>query len=532
MSFQTEFSTIATRGMAVTPHHLACMTASSILKQGGTAMEATIAAAATLAVVNPAMNSIGGDGFWLIVPPHEEPFVIEACGASGSLATEEFYKGFSKVPKRGPRSASTVAGTISGWQEALNYVSECGYSRLSVHQLLKDAIYYAENGYAISALEEADLTEYVKSETVSEDFKNTFMPNGTVPAVGEIFKQKQLAKTLKDLAENGLNSFYTGNIAKLIAEDMKSVGMPITGEDLAKHSAVRKVPLRLAHEHGELLNSPPPTQGAVSLSILGILDALKVQGQHEGVLIHTSVEATKQAFILRENITDPRDMKLNPDNLVKPANIIKMAKNIDLNKTSKSGNCEGPGDTVWMGVMDDRGFNVSFIQSVYHPYGSGIVLPQTGILWHNRGITFSLDKNHVRYIKPGKKPLHTLNPAAAKLKDGRIMVYGTRGGDGQPQTQAAIFHRYVVQDLNLQMAVSAPRWLYGDTLDKDLVDVLRLEDRFSKDTLEYLKERGHVLDLMPAFSAKFGIAGALVRHVDGRLEGAFDPRGNGSAIGY
>ncbi|XP_013200223.2 oxamate amidohydrolase proenzyme [Amyelois transitella] len=532
MSIPMEYSKIGTRGMVVTPHHLASLCAINILNQGGTAVEATVAAAATLAVVNPSMNSIGGDGFWLIVPPQGEPVVIEACGASGSLATDDFYKGYNKIPKRGPKSASTVAGTISGWQDALNYVSECGYSRLSIHKLLEDAIYYAENGYSVSALDEADLTEYVENEIISEDFKKYFMPNGTVPVVGEIFTQKELAQTLKCLAQNGLNSFYTGNIAKLIEEDMKIIGMPITREDLANHSAIRKRPLRLSHEYGQLFNTPPPTQGAVSLSILGILDELKVQGQHEGLFIHTVIEATKQAFILRENITDPQHMKVNSEELIKPDNIKKMASKINFNKASKPGNCKGPGDTVWLGVMDNKGFSVSFIQSIYHTYGSGVVLPQTGILWHNRGVAFSLEKTDVGFIKPGKKPLHTLNPAAAILKDGRIMIYGTRGGDGQPQTQAAVFHRYVVQGLNLQKAVSAPRWLYGDTLDKDLVDVVRLEDRFSEETVNDLRERGHVLELMPAFSAKFGMAGALVRHDDGRLEGAFDPRSNGSAIGF
>ncbi|XP_026753578.1 oxamate amidohydrolase proenzyme-like [Galleria mellonella] len=527
-----DYSTIATRCMVVTPHHLATESALAILREGGTAIEAMVAAAATIAVVYPHMNSIGGDSFWLIVPPSGEPIVIEASGAAGSSATEEFYKNYKSIPQRGPKSALTVAGTVGGWQEALNYISEIGYQTISTPRLLADAIHYAENGFPVSSSHAIALSEFIEVNNASEEFKNIYLPNGKVPNVGEMFYQKNLATTLRHLAENGLNSFYQGNLANIISEEMKAVGMPITKEDLRNYTPIRKKSLQLPLKYGVLFNTPPPTVGVVSLSILGLLEKLNINGQHEGKFIHAAIESTKQAFIIRDKfITDPLHMKTNPESLLTPEAISRMANNINLERASNINNGKGPGDTVWMAAMDDEGFSVSFIQSVYHDFGSGVILPKTGILWHNRGVSFNLDKDSLLYLSPGKKPIHTLNPAAARLNDGRLIVYGTRGGDGQPQTQAALFHRYVVQGLNLQKAVSTPRWVYGDTLQKHVTTV-KIEDRFDEDTIKYLKNKGHVIELLPPFSEKFGHAGAIVRHPDGRLEGAYDPRSNGNAAGF
>ncbi|CAH2105280.1 unnamed protein product [Euphydryas editha] len=517
--------------MVVTPHHLASQSALKILSAGGTAMEAMVAAAATIAVVCPQMNSIGGDGFWLIIPPKGEQVVIEACGAAGSLATEDFFKGYDKIPLRGPKAAITVAGTVAGWEEALKYVAECGYQRFSISTLLADAISYAEKGFPISSALEKDIEE-IADQNISKELKEIIIPDGKSPKMGQRLYQKKLAETFKELSENGLNSFYRGKLAKLIAKDMASLGMPITESDLANYTPVRRIPLRLLHEHGEVFNLPPPTQGLVSLSILAILDKLRISGENEGQFIHATVEATKQAFILRDqHITDPSYMNVDAKSLLESHAISKMTTKINPNQALSKVKGEGPGDTVWMGAMDSKGFSVSFIQSTFFPFGSGLVLPSTGIVWHNRGTAFKLEKNHIRTIRPGKKPLHTLNPAAARLNDGRIIVYGTKGGDGQPQTQAAVFHRYVVQKMNLQRSISLPRWLYGKTQD-DLNDDLKLESRFANDTIEYLKQRGHKVRFLTEYTSDMGHAGALVRHPDGIIEGAFDPRSEGSVVGF
>ncbi|CAK1545987.1 unnamed protein product [Leptosia nina] len=526
-------SVMAPSAMVVTPHHLATQTAVMILRNGGTAIEAMVAAAATISVVYPHMNTIGGDSFWLIIPPSGKPFGIDACGPAGSLANLDYFEGLKKIPTRGPKSAITVAGTIAGWEEALKYIEEEGYKRMPIEELLSDAIRYAEKGFPVSSSQANTNKEFsTKREQFTEQFDEVFYPDGKVMKTGEILYQKKLAETFKELVKDGLDSFYRGNVAKVIARDMETFGMPITESDLNNYHAIRREPLRYNHSHGELLNLPPPTQGVLSLSILGMLDDLHINGSDEGAFIHAAVEATKQAFKLRdEYITDPRYMTVDAQSLLAKSNIENMANHINLARASPDVKGDGSSDTVWMGIMDSNGYSVSFIQSIFHEYGSGVVLPETGILWQNRGVEFNLDKKSIRCVVPGKKPFHTLNPAAAFLNDGRVMIYGTRGGDGQPQTQTAIFHRYVVQGETLQRSIYDPRWVYGP-LTMDPKSLLRLEDRFSNETVDYLVARGHKIEILPAFSEKFGQAGALVRHTDGIIEAGWDVRSNGFAAGF
>jgi len=190
-----------------------------------------------------------------------------------------------------------------------------------------------------------------------------------------------------------------------------------------------------------------------------------------------------------------------------------------------------PGGTVWMGVIDGAGRAASFIQSIYHEFGAGLVLPGSHVNWQNRGCSFGLDESGINALAPGKKPFHTLNPALARLADGRTMVYGTMGGDGQPQTQAAVFTRYAVYGQELQRAVSAPRWLLGRTWGS-MSETLKLESRFAPGVVEELRRRGHDVELLGEFDETMGHAGALVRHPEGALEGASDPRGDGCVAGF
>ncbi|ARJ41032.1 gamma-glutamyltransferase [Pantoea alhagi] len=525
-------SNMAPQGMVVTPHHLASESALAVLREGGNAIEAMVAAAATIAVVYPHMNGLGGDGFWLIVPPQGDPIAIDASGAAGSLAHPDFYQGLPHIPHRGPKAALTVAGTVSGWSEALTLAQEYGGASLPLPRLLRDAIRYAADGIPVTA-SQATATHAKQQELACQPgFAATFMPAGAPPRPGSRFTQPALAGTLSELCENGLDSFYRGPLAHRLAQGMKQLEMPIMLEDLQRHRAKRRRPLHLTHQHGDIYNMAPPTQGLVSLAILGITDCLNMAEADEVQTIHCIVEATKQAFALRDRyITDPLHMREEMQQLLESGLLATRAQQIDPQRAAPWGSGRGPGDTVWMGVMDSSGLAVSFIQSIYHEFGSGVVLPDTGIVWQNRGAAFSLDPHHLLSLLPGKQPFHTLNPAAARLKDGRIMVYGSMGGDGQPQTQAAIFTRHVIQGMPLQEAVSAPRWLLGRTWG-DSSDTLKLEGRFSADTLTRLAALGHQTDTLPDFSEAVGHAGAIVRHTNGMLEGAFDPRSNGSAAGF
>jgi oxamate amidohydrolase len=526
-----------TRGMAVAPHALAAQSALDVLRDGGNAIEAMIAAAATIAVVYPHMNSIGGDGFWLIHLPGHAPGVIEACGAAALAATPEWYRerGIERaIPHRGGPAANTVAGAVSGWGAAYRLSRGTLRGRLPFPRLLEDAIHYASRGIAVTRSQA--LTTAHKQAELSENagFAATFLHGANAPAAGDIIRQTRLAGTLRRLAEAGTDDFYRGDLARSIARDLARAGSPVALADLEAHTAVLRDPLQLSHTAGTLCNTPPPTQGLVSLLILGILDELSVgkAGLASAEYIHLCVEAAKRAFQVRDlYISDPRYMTRQPKQLLSRALIRELAANIDRKHAAAWQQPSQPGDTVWMGAMDKAGRAVSYIQSIYHEFGSGVVLPRSGITWQNRGCSFSLDPAALNTLAPGRKPFHTLNPALAQLKDGRVMVYGTMGGDGQPQTQSAIFTRIVNYGLNPQAAVSEPRWLFGRTWGRDSA-TLKLESRFDLGIVRELTERGHEMEILEPYDEAVGHAGVIVRHANGVMEGGADPRSDGAVAAY
>lgn len=526
-------TTLAARGIAVAPHSLAAQSALAVLRDGGNAIEAMVAAAATIAVVYPHMNSLGGDGFWLIVPARGEPVAIDASGPAGSLATLQRYAGKTVIPTRGVDAALTVAGTVGGWQEALQISAEHG-GRTPLPRLLEDAIHYASAGIPTTPSQHAATTAKLAELQAIPGFAETFLHQGQPPLAGSLFTQPRLAATLSRLAEAGLDDFYRGSLGDSIGRDLAALGSPVTRADLAGYHAKRVQPLHLSHSAGDVYNLTPPSQGLVSQLILGIADhaGLSEHPAESVEHIHILVEATKLAFAVRDqHITDPAHMTLDPQSCLDTEYLKAMAARIDLAQAAPWGQGKGPGDTIWMGVIDNQGMAVSFIQSIYHEFGSGVVLPESGLNWQNRGASFSLDAAHLLSLKPGKKPFHTLNPAAARLKDGRTLVYGTMGGDGQPQTQAAVFTRYAVFDQALQQAVTAPRWLLGRTWGES-TDSLKVESRVHTQVLDELRQRGHDVEVLDPFTETMGHAGAAVRLANGTYEGAFDPRGNGAAAGY
>src|SRR5450759_3252769 len=484
------------RGIAVAPHHLAAKCAAGILKDGGNAIEATVGAAAAIAAVYPHMNSIGGDAFWLIHEPGKPPQCIDACGASARLASIDFYRaqGLDAIPLRGPLAANTVAGTISGWKRALVHSSADWGGRLPLTRLLADATTYARDGIVVTQSQHANTTAKLEELKAIPGFAYAFLAAGKAPQAGARFVQPRLAATLERLAQAGLGDFYRGDIAGSIARDLKRIGSPLRLEDLARHEALMKPPLTLRHSRANLYNMTPPTQGVISLAILGILDKLGLSDARadSADYVHLCVEATKQAFLhIRDRyVTDPAYMSIEAQSLLASTSLAELAANINPGKAAPWGAKTQPGDTVWMGVIDGEGRAVSFIQSIYHEFGSGVVLTESGINWQNRGASFSLDPAHINALAPGKKPFHTLNPALALFNDGRVMPYGTMGGDGQPQTQCAVFTRIALYGLHPQEAISAPRWLLGRTWGRPS-ETLKLERRFPQELFDDLKSRGH-----------------------------------------
>lgn len=524
----------ARRGMVTAPHHLAAQAGLSVLKDGGNAVEATIAMAACLAAVYPHMTGLGGDGFWLIAEPDREPVAIDACGAAGSRVDLSVYRkaGLDAVPWRGGLAANTVAGTVSGWQTALEYAEGWGAKKLPLARLLEDAVFHAETGYPVTNSQHHLTSAKLDELATAPGFAQRFLVDGGAPAEGAELHQPELARTLRRLAADGLDGFYRGALAADIAMDLADVGSPLVGADMAAHRAQIRKALAVQLGCGLVYNFPPPTQGLASLMILALFDRLGVGEGESFAHIHGLVEATKQAFLVRDKVVgDPAHMTESAESWLEAARLDHLAGRIDMKAALPWPAPPSGGDTTWMGAIDGQGRSVSFIQSIYFEFGSGVVLPRTGLVWQNRGASFRVAEDGWNALKPGRKPFHTLNPAMAVLKDGRSMVYGTMGGEGQPQTQSALFTRHVFYGQPLQQAVTAPRWLLGRTWGEDSV-TLKLEDRFAPDLVQGLRDAGHQVEILPAFSSTMGHAGAIVRHPDGWLEGATDPRSDGAAAGY
>lgn len=526
---------IGQRGAVVAPHSLASQAGLEILREGGNAIEATIAVAATLAVVYPHMTGIGGDGFWLMHAPGQAMQSIDACGAAGAAVNKDLYGGMASIPWRGPLAANTVAGTISGWGAAYDYSQAHWGGKLPFARLLESAIAYARDGFPVTHSQETNTRNKLSELQDQPGFARAFLNReGDVPCYGDQHAFPELARTFSQLAQAGADDFYRGELAEQIAKDLSAVGSPIGLSDLKHHQAQVKAPLALRLSDAKVFNMAPPTQGMASLLILGVFDRIRQKGwtpdNVEG--IHALVEATKQAFSIRDRyVTDPAAMTRDPLDLMTPAMLDQMASKVPFGKASPWPAPHSDGDTTWMGAVDAQGRAVSMIQSIYFEFGSGVVLPQCGFWWQNRGCSFDLQAGKLRSLLPGRKPFHTLNPAMAQLDDGRLLVYGTMGGEGQPQTQAAVFSRYVWGGHNVRSAVAAPRWLLGRTWAEQSTS-LKLESRFSANIVEALRTLGHPVEVVSDFDERMGHAGALVLHPQGLIEGGEDPRSDGSVAAW
>ena len=518
----------ATGGMVVAPHFAAAEAGRAVLAEGGNAVEAAIAVAATIAVTYPHMNSIGGDGFWLIHRPGQPVTAIDACGAAAARADLALYAGLDAIPWRGALAANTVAGTVSGWAKA----REIAPGTLPLSRLLAEAIAYARDGVSITAGGAANAM--AKSAELCAQpgaYAQIFEPEGRPLAEGDRLRQPALAQTLERLAQAGLDDFYRGELAIDIAADLAALGSPVSAQDLAAHHAQETVPLSVDVQGATLFNHQPPTQGIASLLILALADRLDLGADGSFAHVHALVEATKQAFLWRDaHCGDPAHMAADPRALlVDSAALDAMAAAIDPARALPWPRPGQQGDTVWLSAADKDGMVVSVIQSTYFEFGSGLVLPRTGITWQNRGASFRLAETGWNALKPGRKPFHTLNPALARFHDGRVMAYGTMGGEGQPQTQAALFTRHARQGVPLAQAIAAPRWLLGRTWGQEST-TLKIEEGFDEALYAQLAQAGHAVERVPANHSMMGHAGAIVM-AGGMFEGASDPRCDGRAAG-
>ncbi len=536
-------------GTVTAPHYLSAQAGLSVLRKGGNAVDAAIAAASTLSVVYPHMAALGGDNFWLIYNSENGDLRgLNASGRAGQKATITFYTGknFQRIPQRGYYAANTVPGCVSGWDAAYRYSRETLRTNLLWEDLFADAIRYAEDGCPVSGslakwlginigtanLELNNLQQF-------RGFRRTFLkPDGLPYQAGEILSQPDLFSTLQLLAKRGPREFYEGEIARKIVSDLDANDGMLTLEDFAVHQADWVEPISVPYRDGIAFNLPPNSQGMASLSILNILNQFDVAEFPEGsaAYYHLIIEATKEAFRDRDcHLTDPAFQSIPVKEILSLEHGQAQAARIRSNRGAAPVDpnpLDAKGDTIWLGVVDQAGNAVSLIQSIYQDFGSAIVPMGTGVLLQNRGCFFSLEPEHVNRLEPGKRTFHTLNPAMFFQGEKPFLVYGTMGGEGQPQTQAAIVTRIIDYQLSPQDAIEAPRWLYGRAWGPATHNV-KLESRIPEEVSEALRQLGHPIEIVEPYAPMMGHAGAILIDPETRLQyGANDPRSDGIAACY
>lgn len=519
------------------PHQEAAAIGLAVLEKGGSAVDAMIAAAAAITVLYPHMNSLAGDGFWIIHKPGQAPRAIDACGNAAQVASIDWYtqKDFKQIPSRGALAAVTLGGTLSGWQKAREIAAE-SQDLMPLGELLAPAIRLAKLGITVTE-SLAAASRKVESEFVDQaEYRRVFMPNDRPLVAGEILINPDLAQFMEQLAQDGLQGAFRGRLAARIATALMDAGSPIRLADLQTYAAQEVKPLSVSTRFGSFYNLPAPTQGIASLLILAIYDRITQPEWCQAERIHALIEATKQAFIVRDReVTDERRLSENWADLLSDEHIDKLAAQVREEALPWPQVAE-VGDTVWMGCVDKDGTMVSFIQSIYWEFGSGVVIPGLGLVWNNRGVSFSLDPSSHNALQPGFKPFHTLNPAFALLNDGRRISYGTMGGEGQPQTQAALLTRYLYDGLPIAEAISRGRWLLGRTWGDNNHDLKMEQDllvQVSPAGLTIgaeLRARRHSLKSVAARSELMGHAGAIVSFAGGNALAASDPRSDGAGL--
>ncbi|MGB0560138.1 MAG: gamma-glutamyltransferase, partial [Pseudohongiellaceae bacterium] len=521
-------------------HPLAAQAGLRVLQDGGNATDAIIAMAGVLAVVRPHMNGIGGDAFGIFYDGETgEVTALNASGRSGALATPEFFAvaELDRIPSIGPLSVS-VPGAVAGWIDAHDR-----YGSMNFAELLSTGIDYARNGFAVSSRLAQDFEE--QGQNLNDAGRDLYLPNSNPPKVGSLLRNPQLANSLEIVADQGKEGFYNGSIAQKLSAFITEQGGYLRQGDFASHSSTWVTPLRGDYLNHEFVVMPPNTQGVTQLALFEMAKShdLASMTQNSADYLHTLVELKKLAFADRDRwVADPNSANVPVDQLLDADYLKNRAQLINMSVAAESaepgfgdeilaepnGNRSDAGDTVFITAVDQWGNAVSWIQSNFAGFGSGLLDEATGILLHNRGALFTLETGHPNQIAPDKRPYHTLSPTMALYPSGEFaFTLGTPGGDSQTQTILQITHNMLVFGMTPQQAIEAPRFRSLSGLR------LAIEDRVSEEALLDLRQRGHLLNLVEGWTATFG--GAHMIHHDpetGVLTAAADPRREAYAIAY
>jgi gamma-glutamyltranspeptidase / glutathione hydrolase len=517
-------------GAVASPHHLASRAGRDVLADGGNAVDAIVATNLVLAVVTPYHCGVGGDLLALLhdgqdhgvlsagaAPAGATPDAVREAIAAGHGDPATALPGTDGMPSFGALPV-TVPGAVAGWFHLLER-----FGTRSFGALMADAVRLAQEGFVVS--EHAGELVAGGQRTLADQpgFQATY---GQMRP-GERFVQPQLAATLRALADHGPGHLYGGRLGEQIADVLQRHGSTMTVEDLAAHRAEEVAPLRGRYRGVEVLELPPPTQGVTALGALGILDALGRPPTDPHVATHLRIEAVRAALADRQDhLADPTAMTVRPDELLAPERLATIAGAIDPRRAAAWPTARpAPGGTAYLCAADRDGLLVSLIQSNFVGFGSGVVVPGTGIGLHDRGAHFSLDPADPNVIAPGKRPMHTLIPAMALRAGAPWLVFGTMGGDGQPQTHLQLLANLLDDGMDVQAAIDAPRFVV-DVADGSVA----MEARASTRLVTSLAERGHDVRTIGPYDHLAGHAHAIEITPSGYAAGS-DPRCEGAVLG-
>ncbi|HYE93878.1 MAG TPA: gamma-glutamyltransferase [Terriglobales bacterium] len=515
-------------GMVASCHPAATLAGLDVLRAGGTAADAAIATNAVLAVTQPAMCGVGGDIFVLYYEAASgRVHFLNGAGRSGSRAglDELARRGMTQLPVIGPPTVS-VPGCVRGW-----FMLHERFGTRPIPDLLAPATRLAERGFPVTSLQSQYMAEFAPGNPDPE-WRRLFMPGGRTVGFGETWVQADLARTLRELAAEGPDLFYTGRVGRAIAARMAAEGF-LTEDDLARHTGEWGDPISTTYRGATVYETPPPTQGLAALIALNLLEGFPLARRklHSVDHLHLLLETVKLAYADRDRwIGDPACASVPVDALLTKEYAARRRRAFDPLKAQPYAAGNPDGDTTGFVVADGHGNVASVIQSLFNPFGSGVVVPDTGVLLQNRGRHFTYEASHPAVFAPRKRPFHTLI-ASMVTRDGRPEIaFSTMGGNGQAMFHVQALTNILDYGLDPQEAIERPRFLIGEFLPDDPADAIYLEGRVPARVFTALARKGHNIKPAPALFPKVGHAHAIVMR-DGLMQGGADPRGDGVALG-
>ena len=520
------------RWMVTAPHAAAALVGALIVKDGGSAADAAIAMAASLSVVYPHMSGVGGDLFALYYDARSgEVAAFNGSGAAAELATLDYYaaRGLHAIPERGGPAAATVPGAVDGW-----FAVQERFGRLDMAALLQPAIDLAKSGAPIARSVARSLMEERAWLESDEGARAVFA--GDLIGVGDTLVQPALARTLESIARHGRAWFYEGaEVGAAIDRCCDPIDSPLRSSDFAAHRGFWTAPLRGRFHELDSLTTPPNSQGLAMLLAQRVYAELvgpNVPEDRSAQFVHSAVEATKAAYAVRDRyVADPHALPAPLERLLATDFARGLAARIDPNRAAPAAAVRDIGSTTYLACVDKDGNAASVIQSIYKHFGAAVVVPELGVVLHDRGCWFTLDEGAPRSLVPGRRPFHTLM-ANMLVADGQpTLIYGSMGGDAQPQIGLTVSIRVAERGMDPQAAIEAPRWRWSCNPTDGEPEVC-VERRLGSACVAGLRARGHRVTVCGDWEESMGHAGAiLIDRERGVLLGGSDPRSDGLAIG-